>query len=675
MFLESIGTHFHDFLFTCPLLTRSVHASSSLRRHLRPKKLRVSPYLCAQPVCNKRCQPSNPPASNMVPKRIFPADPNLSYPYFNTYRLISDDVTPSFKPSEDSQGTATSSCSFSLPIPDAFRPTLQRAGSQLGYKEIKARVGWNHVAVGRSENELVFVDKELKVVKLALQVSADRSERYRVSHSWIQSQQGEVSVDFETIHALPIPVADTSDLEVPSVLTRDSDYIATAGFGSLSIIGPTDVRELDLLVDGKPSPFLLHAWQDDEVIVSRTIRTFEEQSKSRYKTSYEILCVVPGVDKLDIKWTLKGEERPRYVRWVHGRWLIGAEGFYRKEAAVAQDTPKPVAPPSGQHPYEWTQTASSVVITFYIPDTFQASRDISCVIHPHQLDLQLFPRGGEVSASLKAFLETQRRDWWDTVDKEESTWTWEKTSAKKGMGALTLHLEKANSGNTWSQVFSPQNENEVEVPQTMSAEEADAVRASLDKFTGEMDGKMDQSATALPGLLREEMEDEEPETASRGGELVFTYDSTPQDGIIPVKMLSTSLNDDTIIIKGNVDGHVFAPTADASWKHLSTNPALSFVLASKRDVHFTFHLMHDNLATVLAFESRGAAGGNIYVYWPIEDEALAKSGKRRAETGRQGVIKYGEEAGSIVGVRRVRLDGRDLLIAIGEHAIIVLHDI
>lgn len=464
---------------------------------------------------------------------------------------------------------------------------------------------------------------------------------------------------------------------MPSVLSRDRDYIATAGFGSLSIISENGVQDLDLNIDGKPAPFLLHAYQDDEIVASRTVRTFDDPKKARYKTSYEILCLTIEDDKLQTKWTLKGEERPKYVRWSHGKWIVGGEGFYRKESQPsAKDTPGKIpAPQPGEHPYEWTQTPSSVVVTFYVPSTFHASRDISCVIQPHLLDLQLFSRGGDLSASLKSFLQTQRRDWWDTVDKEESTWTWEKSSIKEGMGALTLHLEKANAGNTWSQVFSPQNENEIEVPQTMSAEEAEAVKASLDKFTGELDGKLDQPATSLPGLLREEMEDEEPETAQRGGELVFTYDSKPQEGMIPVKLLSTSLNDESIVIKGNVDGHVFAPTADPSWQHLSTNPALSFVLASKRDVHFTFHLVRDSMATILAFESRGAAGGNIYVYWPIEDDSLAKSGKRKAETGKQGVIKYGEEAGSIVGVQRVRLEGRDVLVAIGEHAIILLHDI
>lgn len=107
----------------------------------------------------------------MAPKSVFPADPNLSYPYFNTYRLVSDDATPYFRPSADSRGCTTSPNSFSLPIPDAFRPTLHRVDSQLGYKEMKARVGWNHVATGRTRHEVVFVDKEFKVVKLALQVS------------------------------------------------------------------------------------------------------------------------------------------------------------------------------------------------------------------------------------------------------------------------------------------------------------------------------------------------------------------------------------------------------------------------------------------------------------------------------------------------------------------------
>ncbi len=70
-----------------------------------------------------------------------------------------------------------------------------------------------------------------------------------------------------------------------------------------------------------------------------------------------------------------------------------------------------------------------------------------------------------------------------------------------------------------------------------------------------------------------------------------------------------------LVLKRDLDGPVFSfdPGAPSAWKHTSTYPALAFVLASKQDTRFTYHIPDHG---VLAFEGGSARdrGANVYIY-------------------------------------------------------------
>jgi hypothetical protein len=68
-------------------------------------------------------------------------------------------------------------------------------------------------------------------------------------------------------------------------------------------------------------------------------------------------------------------------------------------------------------------------------------------------------------------------------------------------------------------------------------------------------------------------------------------------------------------------------------------------------------------------------GGNTYFSWPIVDEAeRTKSGKSGAKEGKQAVVKLvrGDEAGALVGVAAVLVNGKRVVVGLCEGAWVLL---
>jgi hypothetical protein len=107
-----------------------------------------------------------------------------------------------------------------------------------------------------------------------------------------------------------------------------------------------------------------------------------------------------------------------------------------------------------------------------------------------------------------------------------------------------------------------------------------------------------------------------------------------------------------------------SPNDPATWTHTSTFSALSFVLASKRDVRFTYHVPSK---AVLAFESGGGAsyGGNLYLY---------RQTKPSDTRGKQAILRIGDEsAGALLGVGALRgVDGQYIIMCLCEGKMFVL---
>jgi hypothetical protein len=448
--------------------------------------------------------------------------------------------------------------------------------------------------------------------------------------------------------------------------------------------------------------------------------------------------------------------------------------------SVATSSTFPTETAEVDYPYAWSQTKTSINFSISnLPSQISPSRDIVCLLRPNTLTLQLHIRDETIlQPILKTFLRNGGKDgsydWWDRIKGEDSTWTWEKEkdpATGKETAKLELTLEKANEGVKWPQLFAPSQENEqdederslvndsapggknddnrkyqeIEVPETMSEEDRAFVKASLEglhqapavpprsKYAGlghpSLTGSIqdtakvsghgeahDRATAVLPGLLREEIEDEDDgyddddhmdggEFASLGGagsskagkETVFTYverdasagqvesrrfAKTPSAFILS-RSFKGSDNDQSVVVKAHVDGNLYTPPterAKITWKHAGNNPAISFVLASKRDTQYVYHMTDaaNHGATIFAFESKQAfgLGGNLYIYWtPVHERGspVGNVQKSRATEAKQTVVKFGDsmETGQLMGVKLVLLgNGHRCIVGLTEKSIV-----
>ncbi|WRT66192.1 uncharacterized protein IL334_003145 [Kwoniella shivajii] len=306
-----------------------------------------------------------------------------------------------------------------------------------------------------------------------------------------------------------------------------------------------------------------------------------------------------------------------------------------------------------------------------------------------------------------------------------------------------------------------EDEDEDEVPETLSESTLAAVRESFNNIKTRNDDTRDErnepttNHLAMPALLREEMDfdldddddgqeyDQDDLGDGHNGEVSMSSGSSKvgkevfigfiKDGIptfskntttvlsIPLSTSSAysfDKSDETsaeekeesleegIIIKSAVDGLLFSTKGSQGqrditkkpWKHISTNPALAFVLSSKRDLRFTRHLTintntnpnsnsqshsqddvsptspsstkgqkidnMDTQTTLLAFDSGSSIGqGNLYVYYSPHSKTEA----------RQGVIPVsGGDKGALLGVGVVKVKGKERVVILCENALVVL---
>jgi len=146
------------------------------------------------------------------------------------------------------------------------------------------------------------------------------------------------------------------------------------------------------------------------------------------------------------------------------------------------------------------------------------------------------------------------------------------------------------------------------------------------------------------------------------------------DDEFPFNLLSTTIPgfespEISIVIKNGLDGVVFSAVATETpptWKHSATFSALAFVLASKQDTRFTYHIPSN---AVLAFENGTRdRGGNVYIY------RGARTSDKWAE---QTVFKVGQgSSGSLVGVGALKISARKyVILCLCERELVVIHDI
>lgn len=422
-------------------------------------------------------------------------------------------------------------------------------------------------------------------------------------------------------------------------------------------------------------------------------------------------------------WRLPGPDLPYYAVWADDGWIVLSEEPFGEEAGKkmrvtetpaqraarekeealakrglgareekevdewAEDDEEDVAmaEPAGEQKYNfrWTQDQASVTITIALPSGVQKG-EISVNLQPSSVTFEV--TSAALSPDLAAWLNKEH-SFWSEIRVSESTWTFDGSE-------LELTLAKTGDDMRWASAFVPaDSDDEDDVPETFDAATLESIRASFSRAQPAADGEGEPhgNAPTIPALLREEMDmdsdddmDEDGafadlQTHKGVGRLVVLghiANGVPTWSRQSATVLSLPLcpagdlpSHTGIIVKQAVDGLVFAPPpsdpARTPWIHLGTNPALAFVISSKRDLRLVRHLTKENgETTVLALDSGSGTGtGNAYVYYPPEDSTSA----------RQGVVGVGGGArGALLGASVVRAAGREVAVALCENALVVM---
>lgn len=399
---------------------------------------------------------------------------------------------------------------------------------------------------------------------------------------------------------------------------------------------------------------------------------------------------------MDILWRRRGEHVPMFNDYVHSReaYLLIGGSAYRSIGTPAPQSYEPSAdelasiprqndqnmeesgairPP----PYSWTQTNDEVTIAFPLPSTTEKS-NIKVSFSSRTLTVHV--QTDELAASV-APPRYSMKQLWDNIQPSTSFWTWDR-QAENSFGLLTLHLDKQNDGTRWMHVFAstgtsvnPEDKSDVEVPETLDPSELWKIRESLEKYTSSLRDGEDTSGLGLgggvPSLAGGEMDDEVDMSVGRQAYLTWIAadgSTLSTDDEVSFNLLSTTIpgfktSEISVVVKNGLDGVVFsAPT----WKHSATFSALAFVLASKQDTRFTYHIPSH---AVLAFENGTRdRGGNVYIY---------RSARTSEKWAKQTVFKVGQgSSGSLVGVGALKINAEKyVILCLCERELVVIHDI
>jgi hypothetical protein len=502
------------------------------------------------------------------------------------------------------------------------------------------------------------------------------------------------------IYELPRPVQSASldvfQKEYPSgAFSTSSDLCLSDGCGTLYVFswemgGKLNLVSVCQLPSGVPFRILsLGAWDGKNISIMVSSKDYNApQPDPKKKTVvFDISMMQIAISMSQsmepqippILWTRKGTSVPSYTSFQESKnsFLLIGECVYE-----AKDMPTPVYEPkpeeyapiprkdenlddpiqtqglSAPPPYSWTQTSDSITVVFPLPSSTSKTA-IRLRFGTQSLDLHIL--GQEENALVPRY---SAQKLWDAINASTSYWTWDKEGEHE-YGLLTLYLDKRHEDTKWMHVFE-YSEGEQDVPETLDPSELHVIRESMEKFTASLQSGEDASGLGLgrgvPRMAEGEFDDE---VDSSVGKTVFQtwvaqdgsdpswFDSMRQP---PSQLLSTPLpaaSSTSLIVKNDLDGLVFSlpNSADDGWKHKGTYSALAFVLASKRDTRFTYHIEGK---AVFAFEDgQRDRGGNVYIY------RAAPTGEKWAK---QAILKVSDgTVGSLLGVGKIQ-DGRILCL-------------
>ncbi|KAJ7675850.1 hypothetical protein DFH06DRAFT_1317990 [Mycena polygramma] len=567
--------------------------------------------------------------------------------------------------------------------------------SPLSFHEVQSRITHNHIAAAPDGARAVYVDAQYRVILVDLEPdTCNPSFRavYELSQP-IQSQNGNIHHEYPSaafLSASEIFVSDGSGL---LYILQDSGSSSS----SFQLLGMYELHE--------STPFRIHnivqASSGEALVILSSRKYGASLQKAIDFDVWAAKFCIPlassssgAVQPLDIVWQRRGHAVPIHVGYDESRrafMLLGDCAYAQVDAPIAAlyspsadelapiprpnenldaATPESLKPPP---PYSWTQTSDSVTVVVPLPSTTPKA-DIKVTFSQQSLTLHIQSN----IASEVPLPHYSAKRLWGGISTSSSMWTWDR-EGEHHVGLLTLHLDKQHEGTKWPHVFaaSGTSPEEAEVLETLDPSELWNIREALEKYTAALRNGEDLSGLGLgsdlPSLAMGEMDDEVDNSIGRAAQLTWVGEdgSAPSESHdLPNRLLSTELpgsgSGTSLILKNGIDGNVYSlqsassPEQPPEWVHTSTFSALSFVLASKTDTRFTYHIPS---TAVFAFDNGlRNHGGNVYIY---------RAAPPSEKWAKQAVLRVGQE-GSLLGVGAVKSGMETVLLCLTEQELIVI---
>ncbi|KAF5315156.1 hypothetical protein D9619_007212 [Psilocybe cf. subviscida] len=643
----------------------------------------------------------------------FPTKRTLLNPKFDGYRL---DPIP--------QDRAVSRFNLSR------KPTQSTTSGKtpLSFQEMRSRITHNHLTVDAESGNAIYVDEDFNVCLLGIPASGDvATPSFRILYEMPTPMDSSSSQDIRReypssafVSSSTVAVSDGNGL-LYILPIKEGGMAEPIGTFTLRTGGAFD------------APFRLHHIHRSSpttIVALLSSRSYPpKEEKKTAKAEFDIwaakidLLSLHASDEtrpLEVLWHRRGQDVPVYATFVDemdSHFIIGGSPYPDPEVPTVkpyEPTPDEIAPiPRADEkldedaptttgstdeppPYSWTQTADSVTVAFPLPSN--VTKDKMKVLFTLQT-LTLHVDAQALEGSPISIPHYSTKALWDSVNTTSCFWTWDR-EAEHAYGLLTLHMEKKNEGTRWMQVFAASatgEKGEPEVPETLDPSELWLIRESLEKYTSALQTGQDASGLGLgggvPSLIEGEMDEEADAAVGRQGYTTWvdTTGTTPswfrpnapppgspyEDESVTLLAApmpgspSAHLGGLQLVLKHDLDGTVF--TFDTynpdTWEHSSTYSALAFVLASKQDTRFTYHLPSKG---VFAFEGGSIRdrGANVYLYRPPVNpkDAVAKQSVLQIDDG---------SGGALLGVGCVRGAGQGdvVLVCLTEGELVLVRGI
>lgn len=578
---------------------------------------------------------------------------------------------------------------FALPNPLSLPKVAMN--SKISYRELQARVKFNHLCVSHRKGLAFYVDNTYSVIAVEYDVASNRARYHKIA---------QLEVPLHDIPAYTEPDASVPLLpQYPSLISISNDkLLASNGMGLIYVIqlntihatGEVTGRIVSLASytgDGteglSPVPCVLRAAKlvDNEInIITWSVASQQNEvpshpspdaptSRTLFNVAY-LKLLLNDLNSENHQTDLitqhmhRGRDIPFYCEFDPKAtgYLVGSTHAYdlvstNQDLTMEDDTMEEASNAGKEETavasYRWVQSSDDLTIIFQLPPNTRKTA-ISCSFDVQHLSLIV--RNGD-----EAIISLPFRKLWDIIDPVGSTWTLEATS-----GLLAIELAKKNEDVRWPHVF----ELDDNVYEDLTAEQMEEVRNRLEKFTGESGEK----GLGVPGWKQplqhpiatdmDEDIDHDGQSISLSwidgstGKVTAEVSAGGQEWISTAFSQPSSDSFPSVCLKMDVDGLVYAieRASPINVKHIASFNALAFIQASKRDQRFIHHDPLNTFSIILE------GSRNAYIYYRHEN------GKRTTDIQTLVDLTQGHDT-DVIGVQLV--DEKVLMVLL-ESSIVIL---